>query len=160
MHFTTFLCPKNWILIGVLVLGLHAVARAQDPDDDVIRTDTSLVQLNIGVVDKQGRPITSLTKGDFSVVCAPIRDPACERRGNAARIRRAKPTGGRRRGQPGFLDANNYLSFSTNPQQTSFRVEQHRGGNVTVLTDGQSEAIHAGADQPNRLVARSIRSSA
>ena len=67
MHFTTFLCPKNWILIGVLVLGLHAVARAQDPDDDVIRTDTSLVQLNIGVVDKQGRPITSLTKGDFSV---------------------------------------------------------------------------------------------
>jgi len=54
----------------------------------------------------------------------------------------------------GFLDANNYLSFSTNPQQTSFRVEQHRAGAVTVLTDGQSEAIHAGAEQPNRLVAR------
>jgi hypothetical protein len=54
----------------------------------------------------------------------------------------------------GFLDANNYLSFSTNPQQTSFRVEQHRAGSVTVLTGGQSEAIHIGAEQPNRLVAR------
>lgn len=40
--------------------------QAQDPDD-VIRTDTSLVQLNIGVVDKQGRPITSLTRNDFAV---------------------------------------------------------------------------------------------
>lgn len=68
MHFRTLLrSAKNWILIGLLVLGSHAVAQAQDPDDDVIRTDTSLVQLNIGVVDKQGRPITSLTKGDFSV---------------------------------------------------------------------------------------------
>lgn len=35
--------------------------------DDVVRTETSLVQLNIGVVDKQGRPITSLTKNDFAV---------------------------------------------------------------------------------------------
>ena len=35
--------------------------------DEVIRTETSLVQLNIGVVDKQGRPITSLTRNDFAV---------------------------------------------------------------------------------------------
>jgi len=41
-------------------------ARAQDPDD-VIRTETSLIQLNIGVVDKQGRAITSLTREDFTV---------------------------------------------------------------------------------------------
>jgi VWFA-related protein len=39
---------------------------AQDVDD-VIRTESSLVQLNIGVVDKQGRPITSLTQKDFVV---------------------------------------------------------------------------------------------
>jgi len=31
--------------------------RAQDVDD-VIRTETSLIQLNVGVVDKQGRAIT------------------------------------------------------------------------------------------------------
>jgi Ca-activated chloride channel homolog len=43
-----------------------APARAQDVDD-VVRTETSLVQLNIGVVDKQGRPITSLTQKDFVV---------------------------------------------------------------------------------------------
>ena len=35
--------------------------------DDVVRTETTLVQLNIGVVDKQGRPITSLTQKDFVV---------------------------------------------------------------------------------------------
>lgn len=41
-------------------------APAQDVDD-VVRTETSLVQLNVGVVDKQGRPITSLTRNDFVV---------------------------------------------------------------------------------------------
>lgn len=49
-----------FLLAGVLS------ASAQDPDD-VIRTETSLVQLNIGVVDKQGRPIRSLTRNDFVV---------------------------------------------------------------------------------------------
>jgi Ca-activated chloride channel family protein len=66
MYFKTFLQPsKTWILICLLVLS--TAVYAQDPDDDVIKTDTSLVQLNIGVVDRQGRPITSLTKGDFTV---------------------------------------------------------------------------------------------
>jgi Ca-activated chloride channel homolog len=41
-------------------------AGAQEPDD-IIRTETRLVQLNIGVVDKQGRAVTSLTKNDFVV---------------------------------------------------------------------------------------------
>lgn len=35
--------------------------------DDVIRTESSLVQLNIGVVDKQGRHVTSLTQKDFVI---------------------------------------------------------------------------------------------
>lgn len=39
---------------------------AQEPDD-VVRTNISLIQLNVGVVDKQGRAITSLTKNDFAV---------------------------------------------------------------------------------------------
>ena len=47
------------------VLAVAPIA-AQDVDD-VIRTETSLVQLNVGVVDKQGRPITSLTKNDFVI---------------------------------------------------------------------------------------------
>lgn len=41
-------------------------AQAQQPDD-VITTDTSLVQLNVGVVDKQGRAITNLSANDFTV---------------------------------------------------------------------------------------------
>src|SRR5690349_21951977 len=41
-------------------------AQAQQPDD-VITTDTSLVQLNVGVVDKQGNSITNLSQNDFSV---------------------------------------------------------------------------------------------
>ena len=47
---------------------------AQQPDD-VLRTDTSLVQLNVGVVDKQGRSITSLTQGDFVIYEDEVRRP-------------------------------------------------------------------------------------
>lgn len=43
-----------------------ATASAQDPDE-VIRTQTTLVQLNVGVVDSKGYPVTSLTKGDFVI---------------------------------------------------------------------------------------------
>ncbi|MCA1575549.1 MAG: VWA domain-containing protein [Acidobacteria bacterium] len=42
------------------------VSRAQETDD-VVRTSVSLVQLNVGVVDRQGRAITSLTRNDFAV---------------------------------------------------------------------------------------------
>ena len=55
----------------ILIIGLFAlfaVVRASAQDvDDVITTNTSLVQLNIGVVDRQGRAVTSLTKNDFVV---------------------------------------------------------------------------------------------
>jgi VWFA-related protein len=55
-------------LVFLLLLTIAAVAPATAQEvDDVVRTDTSLVQLNIGVVDKQGRPITSLTRNDFVV---------------------------------------------------------------------------------------------
>ncbi len=53
-----------------------------------------------------------------------------------------------------FLDANNYLSVVLNPSQTSYRVEQQRGGALNALAGGQSEAINAGADASNRLVVR------
>src|SRR4026208_2208293 len=52
--------------VALLVVVAALPPNAQDPDD-VIRTETSLVQLNIGVVDKQGRAITSLTKNDFVI---------------------------------------------------------------------------------------------
>jgi hypothetical protein len=53
-----------------------------------------------------------------------------------------------------FQDANNYVSVSLNPGQSSFRVEQHDGGTTNVIAGGQSEAILTGADAINRLVVR------
>jgi hypothetical protein len=53
-----------------------------------------------------------------------------------------------------FQDANNYVSVSLNPSQTSFRVEQHARGGTNVIAGGQSEAIQTGADAVNRLVVR------
>lgn len=51
---------------------------AQDDPDEVLKVNTSLVQLNVGVVDRQGRAITNLSRGDFSVyedgVLQPITD--------------------------------------------------------------------------------------
>lgn len=53
-------------LIAVVVLIVASSALAQDVDD-TITTNTSLVQLNVGVVDRQGRAITSLSQKDFAV---------------------------------------------------------------------------------------------
>ena len=49
-------------VLAMLLTG--PVARAQD---DVIRTETSLVQLSVGVVDKQGNSITTLSQNDFAI---------------------------------------------------------------------------------------------
>ena len=53
-----------------------------------------------------------------------------------------------------FVDAQNYLSFSIDPQQTSYRLEQRSRGLTNVLAGGQSEAIKSGRDQQNRLIAQ------
>ena len=45
---------------------IPAGVRAQQTDE-VITTNTSLVQLNVGVVDKQGNAVTSLSRNDFAV---------------------------------------------------------------------------------------------
>jgi VWFA-related protein len=50
----------------VLLLSAATLVRPQNPDDTII-TDISLIQLNVGVVDRQGRAVTSLSKDDFAV---------------------------------------------------------------------------------------------
>jgi VWFA-related protein len=56
-----------WLLLLLtLSISFPVISSGQDVDD-VVRTETSLVQLNIGVVDRQGRPITTLSRNDFSV---------------------------------------------------------------------------------------------
>lgn len=55
------------ILLGLLLLlSFAGQANAQGPDD-VVTTDVSLVQLNIGVVDPRGYAVTSLSRNDFAV---------------------------------------------------------------------------------------------
>jgi VWFA-related protein len=59
---------------AALLIVIPAGVRAQRPDD-VITTDTALVQLNVGVVDKQGNAITSLSRNDFAVFEDGVRRP-------------------------------------------------------------------------------------
>jgi VWFA-related protein len=55
-----------FLLFAALLVLIPAAVRAQQRDD-VITTDTSLVQLNVGVVDKQGNSVTSLSRNDFAI---------------------------------------------------------------------------------------------
>ncbi len=55
---------KAYILLP-LVLVCAVGARAQG--DDPITVDSSIVRLNVGVVDGRGRPITSLDRTDFTI---------------------------------------------------------------------------------------------
>ena len=60
---------RQKLLIAVLAftLSFFAMTGSALGQDEVITTETSLVQLNVGVVDRQGRAITSLTSSDFVV---------------------------------------------------------------------------------------------
>ena len=53
-----------------------------------------------------------------------------------------------------FVDEANYTSITVNPSQTSFRIEQHAGGAISVLAGGQTEVIDAGGEAINRLATR------
>ena len=59
---------------ALLMIIVSAGVRAQQPDE-VIKTDTALVQLNIGVVDKQGNAVTSLSRNDFAIYEDGVRRP-------------------------------------------------------------------------------------
>jgi Ca-activated chloride channel family protein len=59
-------CLPAILLFPLLMFCAAPPTRAQEPDD-VVRTETNLVQLNVGVVDSQGRAITSLSQNDFTV---------------------------------------------------------------------------------------------
>lgn len=59
----------------VLTVSTSSVfAQPQDPVE-VVRTDVSLVQLNVGVVDPQGRAVTSLSRNDFAVYEDGVKQP-------------------------------------------------------------------------------------
>ncbi len=53
---------RIFLLIGI-ALAAFAVAAAQD--DETLKVDTSIVRLNVGVVDQHGKPITDLNRSNF-----------------------------------------------------------------------------------------------
>jgi VWFA-related protein len=60
----TMKLPKIFALFLYIFFSFSYVS-AQD--DDIITVDSSIVRLNVGVVDTKGRPITSLNKESFSI---------------------------------------------------------------------------------------------
>lgn len=54
------------ILLLVTITAISLVGAAAQ-DDDPIRVDSSIVRLNVGVVDKRGNPITDLAQGSFEI---------------------------------------------------------------------------------------------
>ncbi len=51
----------------LLLLVLTSTSLCFSQDDDPIRVDSSVVRVNVGVVDERGRPITSLPRSSFTV---------------------------------------------------------------------------------------------
>ncbi|MDQ1708066.1 MAG: Ca-activated chloride channel [Pyrinomonadaceae bacterium] len=68
--------PRRYLVALLPLFLLFAVpaTRAQEPDD-VVRTDTSLVQLNIGVVDPRGHAVTTLGQQNFTVYEDGVKQP-------------------------------------------------------------------------------------
>lgn len=62
-----------FILFAALVLLNFVSVSAQD--DDIIKVDSSVVRLNVGVVDSRGRPIINLNKNDFTVYEDGVKQP-------------------------------------------------------------------------------------
>lgn len=60
--------------LAAFLIAFAAGVQAQQPDE-VITTYTSLVQLNVGVVDRQGHAITTLSRNDFVVYEDGVRRP-------------------------------------------------------------------------------------
>jgi Ca-activated chloride channel homolog len=59
--------PGSVIILLALVLTAGTQLVQAQEVDDTITTNTSLVQLNVGVVDRLGRAVTSLSRNDFAV---------------------------------------------------------------------------------------------
>lgn len=55
----------RFTILAIFSLGAALAALGQD--DDTVRVDSSIVRMNVGVVDQRGRPVTSLDRGSFTI---------------------------------------------------------------------------------------------
>jgi Ca-activated chloride channel family protein len=62
------------LLCASVALAPAVYAQQEDPDE-VVRVETNLVQLNVGVVDRQGHSVTNLSRNDFVVYEDDVRQP-------------------------------------------------------------------------------------
>lgn len=62
-----FRTARSPVYLAFLVVVTLSLAVAAQDEKDVIRIDTSVVQLNVGVTDTKGNPVTNLTRSEFSV---------------------------------------------------------------------------------------------
>lgn len=67
--------PVRLVLFIALVVSSQVSSANAQQVEDVITTNTSLVQLNVGVVDRQGHAITTLSQNDFAVYEDGVRRP-------------------------------------------------------------------------------------
>ncbi|MFN2482797.1 MAG: VWA domain-containing protein [Pyrinomonadaceae bacterium] len=62
---------RRCLAVALALFACGAVARAQQPTptppEEVITVESNLIRLNVGVVDRQGRAVTSLNQNDFAV---------------------------------------------------------------------------------------------
>lgn len=61
--------------VFIFVLLLLFTATLAQAQDDVIKVNSSIVRLNVGVVDQKGRPITNLSKEDFTIFEDGVKQP-------------------------------------------------------------------------------------
>src|ERR1041384_4575883 len=74
--FAPFRAQALYITLTLVLLCIAApVCYAQDDPEEIIRVESNLVQLNVGVVDRQGRAITNLSRNDFVVFEDGMRQP-------------------------------------------------------------------------------------
>lgn len=70
-------CTTFALTLACAILSAPTVFAQENPDE-VVKVSTSLVQLNVGVVDRQGRAVMNLSRNDFKVyedgVLQPISD--------------------------------------------------------------------------------------
>src|SRR5882724_1625503 len=162
--------------IAALLIFMPAGVSAQQPDD-VITTNTALVQLNVGVVDKQGRAVTSLSRNDFAIYEDGVRRPIAsfepteapfslvlllDMSGSTITFRQQIQAAALR-----FLDAlapddrvsvvqfnskgvKSLLGFSTDRQRTAYAITLATGAGATPLYDALKYSVRELAHEGKR----------
>ena len=54
-------------ILFLFLISSFFTASAQTEDDDPVKVDSSIVRLNVGVADRKGRPVTDLTRENFTI---------------------------------------------------------------------------------------------